>query len=170
MPLVKETRRRIGSGAAVCQPLSLSLTALAGAKPSLREAAICMAAPVAGLRPSRAAVSLTLNLPKPFSDTSSPLVAASVIAAKAASTALRASALDRFAAEATASARSEVFMQWFSMDVGGLLTREGGPGPAGVMSYPAICVRPSALALGQSRRRGLSWAHRPRPLPRREIE
>ena len=41
-----------------CQPLSLSFTAWAGANVSFLDAAICMAAPVAGLRPSRAGLSL----------------------------------------------------------------------------------------------------------------
>jgi hypothetical protein len=38
---------------------------------SLLEAAILIAAPVAGLRPSRSARLVTLNLPKPLSETSS---------------------------------------------------------------------------------------------------
>src|SRR3546814_5721427 len=61
---------------------SSDLTALAAPKPSFFEAAIWIVAPVEGLRPSRAADSLTLNLPKPLTDTSSPLAAASVITAK----------------------------------------------------------------------------------------
>src|SRR3546814_11635642 len=43
-------------------PLRASFTAFAGAKLSLREAAICMAAPVAGLRPSRAGLFWTLKI------------------------------------------------------------------------------------------------------------
>ena len=71
------------------------MTALAGEKVSFFEAAILIVAPVEGLRPSRSAVALTLNLPKPFKEISSPLAAASAIAAKTPSTSLRASALVR---------------------------------------------------------------------------
>jgi hypothetical protein len=56
-------------------------------KPSLREAAISIVSPVPGLRPWRAALSLTLNLPKLGRLTSSPFLAASTIPAKTASTA-----------------------------------------------------------------------------------
>jgi hypothetical protein len=52
-----------------------------------------MVEPVNGLRPSRAGEYLTLVLPKPFSDTSSPLLAASAMAANTPSTSLRASRL-----------------------------------------------------------------------------
>lgn len=62
-------------------PLSLSLTALAGVKVNLRDAAMLMVSPVAGLRPSRAGLSLILNLPNPFKEISSPLAADSMIAA-----------------------------------------------------------------------------------------
>jgi hypothetical protein len=41
--------------------------ALAGVKVSFLEAAIAIVAPVDGLRPSRAGLSLTLNLPNPGS-------------------------------------------------------------------------------------------------------
>lgn len=57
-----------------------SFRALAGANVSLRLAAILIVPPVAGFRPSRAGESLTLNLPNPGTDTSSPAVAAVEIA------------------------------------------------------------------------------------------
>src|SRR3546814_4984373 len=90
---------------------SLSFTALAGAKVSFLDAAILMVSPVAGFRPSRAAVSLTLNLPKPLREISSPPAAAWAIAANTASTVLRASALLRPDSAASLSARSLLFMQ-----------------------------------------------------------
>jgi hypothetical protein len=64
------------------QAFSLSLTALAGVKASFRAAAIWIGSPVAGLRPSRAGVALTLNLPNPLIETSSYFEAASAIAEK----------------------------------------------------------------------------------------
>src|SRR3546814_2501936 len=70
-----------------------------------------MVSPVAGFRPSRAAVSLTLNLPKPLREISSPPAAAWAIAANTASTVLRASALLRPDSAASLSARSLLFMQ-----------------------------------------------------------
>jgi hypothetical protein len=69
------------------------LTALSGVKESFLAALMVMASPVAGLRPSRAGVALILNLPKPLSEISSPLAAASAMAAMTASTSLRASGL-----------------------------------------------------------------------------
>jgi hypothetical protein len=71
------------------------LIAFAAEKPSFFFDAICIVSPVAGLRPSRAADVETLNLPKPLTATSSPLAAASAIAAKTASTAFLPSAFDR---------------------------------------------------------------------------
>src|SRR3546814_11215158 len=70
-----------------------------------------MVSPVAGFRPSRAAVSLTLNLPKPLREISSPPAAAWAIAANTASTVLRPSALLRPDSAASLSARSLLFMQ-----------------------------------------------------------
>ena len=61
------------------QPFSASLTAFAGVKESFFEAAILIVAPVEGLRPSRAGVSFTLNLPKPGMLVSAPERAASEI-------------------------------------------------------------------------------------------
>lgn len=60
--------------------------ALAGVKVSFLEAAIAIVAPVDGLRPSRAGLSLTLNLPNPGRLVSAPLTAASAIALKTLST------------------------------------------------------------------------------------
>ena len=54
-------------GAASAQPFRISLTDLAGEKVSFFDAAILIFSPFAGLRPSRSAVSLTLNLPNPGS-------------------------------------------------------------------------------------------------------
>src|SRR3546814_2688503 len=107
---------RTGSGhphaaGPVVHAFSLSFTALAGAKVSFSDAAILMVSPVAGFRPSRAAVSLTLNLPKPLREISSPPAAAWAIAANTASTVLRASALLRPDSAASLSARSLLFMQ-----------------------------------------------------------
>jgi hypothetical protein len=68
------------------QPFSRSLIALAGEKPSFFDAGILIVSPVDGLRPSRAARSFTLNLPKPESDTSSLPAAALATAAKTVST------------------------------------------------------------------------------------
>src|SRR3546814_19288476 len=65
---------------------------------------------VDGLRPSRAGAAFTLNLPKPLTETSSPLAAASAITAKTASTDLRASALLRSSDAATRSANSAWFL------------------------------------------------------------
>ena len=68
------------------QPLSRSLIAFAGVKVSFFDAAMVMVCPVAGLRPSRAGLAFTLNLPKPLSAISSPLAAASAIAVNRPST------------------------------------------------------------------------------------
>src|SRR5690606_33598416 len=78
---IEPLRRRV-------QLFSASLMALAGKKASLLEAAILMASPVAGLRPLRSALCLTLNLPKPGIDVSAPDWAASAICAKTLSTML----------------------------------------------------------------------------------
>lgn len=60
--------------------------ALAGVKVSFLEAAIAIVAPVDGLRPSRAGLSLSLNLPNPGRLVSAPLAAASAIALNTLST------------------------------------------------------------------------------------
>src|SRR3546814_19372434 len=70
-----------------------------------------MVAPVAGLRPWRAALSFTLNLPNPLSAISSPPAAALAMAANTASTILRASALVRSWPLAIVSARSALFTE-----------------------------------------------------------
>ncbi len=92
------------------QPFNASFTALAGRKVSFLDAAIWIASPVAGLRPSRAGLSFTLNLPNPLSDTSSPLAAAVTIAAIRSSTAFRASALVKPWLMTSFSASSALFM------------------------------------------------------------
>lgn len=73
-------------------------------------AAICIVSPVLGLRPVLAALCLTLNVPKPTTETWSPSLNADVTLATTASTARPASALDRFAALATASINLALFI------------------------------------------------------------
>ena len=73
-------------------------------------ASILTVSPVLGLRPSRAALSDTANVPKPTSGTLSPLTKASVIAANVASIALVESALVNPVAVATASTNSTFFI------------------------------------------------------------
>lgn len=75
--------------------LRVSFNALAGVNVSFFDAATLIVAPVAGLRASRSGVCLTLNLPKPGMDVSSPDAAAVVTAAKTASTRLLAWARER---------------------------------------------------------------------------
>jgi len=60
-----QDRAHTRAGLSQLQPARASLTCLAGAKISLREATISIVSPVAGLHPWRAGLSLTLNLPKP---------------------------------------------------------------------------------------------------------
>ena len=91
------------------QAATRSFSALAGEKATFLPAAIVIAAPVAGLRPSRSAVSLRVNLPKPAIATSSPAETAAPIASIEASKALRASAFVRPVEAATLSTRSFVF-------------------------------------------------------------
>jgi hypothetical protein len=62
------------------------LTDLADEKVSFFDAAILIFSPLAGLRPSRSGVALTLNFPNPGSDTSTPLAAASTMSLKMSST------------------------------------------------------------------------------------
>jgi hypothetical protein len=83
------------------QAASASLTCFAGLKPSFRDAAISIVSPVLGLRPCRAALSLTLNLPKLGKLASSPFLAASTMEAKTASTAFLAVLASTPAAVAT---------------------------------------------------------------------
>ena len=72
-------------------------------------AAIVTGSPVLGLRPSRAALSDTSNVPKPTSGTLSPFAKAFVIALKVASIAFVASALVNPVSSATASTNSTFF-------------------------------------------------------------
>src|SRR3546814_8890721 len=85
-PPVMMMKLSLAASKFTAQPFSLSLTALAAAKVSFFDAAIWIVSPLAGLRPSRAGLSLTLNLPKPGSEISAPVAAASVNATKTAST------------------------------------------------------------------------------------
>lgn len=82
---------------------NLSLTAFAAENVNLREAAILIVSPVAGLRPSRAGVLFTLNFSKPLSAISSPFAAASAMASNTESTIFFASTLIRLLLAATCS-------------------------------------------------------------------
>ena len=73
-------------------------------------AAICIVSPVCGFRPSLAARSFTSNVPKPTSDTFSPLISASVTTVVKASTAFPASFLEIPAFSATAATKSTLFI------------------------------------------------------------
>src|SRR5208283_450353 len=73
-------------GAGPAQPFRRSLTDLADEKVSFLDAAILILSPLAGLRPSRSGITLTLNLPNPGRDTSAPLAAASTMSFKMSST------------------------------------------------------------------------------------
>src|ERR1700691_5914984 len=68
------------------QPLRRFFSALAAENFAALEAAILIVSPVDGLRPSRAARWLTLNLPKPASATSPPAASSSETTSSAAST------------------------------------------------------------------------------------
>src|ERR1700733_1041291 len=70
---------QVRQGSRSAQRFRRSLTDLADEKVSFFDAAILIFSPFAGLRPSRSGVALTLNFPKPGSDTSAPLAAASKI-------------------------------------------------------------------------------------------
>lgn len=90
------------------QPFSASLTAFAGVKESFLDAAILIVAPVEGLRPSRAGVSFTLNLPKPGMLVSAPERAASEISLNTLSTIALAYVFVRLCSAAILSAISVV--------------------------------------------------------------
>src|SRR5271157_6045191 len=72
--------------AVVAQRFRRSLTDLPDEKVSFFDAAILIFSPLAGLRPSRSGVALTLNFPNPGSDTSAPLAAASTMSFRKSST------------------------------------------------------------------------------------
>ena len=91
------------------QAYSVAPTGFDILKPSDFEAGIFSGAPVAGLRPSRAGRSLTEKRPNPAMATSSPRLAASMIAAKMELTTSFALALEMSLASATASTSSVVF-------------------------------------------------------------
>jgi hypothetical protein len=86
------SRWQVAVTAAVClpggQPSSCCFSAAAAENFAARLAAIWIVLPLAELRPSRAARSLTLNLPRPAIATSRPAASSSAIASHAASTAL----------------------------------------------------------------------------------
>src|SRR5579863_9858960 len=73
-----------------CYPLSSFFSALAAENLAALLAAMLIVAPVAGLRPVRAARLETPNLPKPATDTSPPAASSAAIASNTASTAPRA--------------------------------------------------------------------------------
>src|SRR5690606_40573714 len=91
--------------------LTASRRPLPGLKPGRRAAAICRVAPVCGLRPSRAARSFTAKVPKPTSETLSPLRSALVMVSVRASRARAAVDLGRSAEAAMASISSALFMR-----------------------------------------------------------
>ena len=100
-----------------CRAYSVAPTDFDILKPSDFEAGMFSASPVLGLRPSRAGRSLTENRPNPAMATSSPRLAASMIAARIEVTTSFALALEMSLASATASTSSVVFI--------GLLQRLG---------------------------------------------
>src|SRR5208283_4608687 len=77
---------RVRFGGHSDQRFRRSLTDFAEANVSFFDAAILIFSPLPGLRPSRSGVVLTLNFPKPGSDTSAPLAAASTMSFKMPST------------------------------------------------------------------------------------
>src|ERR1700730_12403835 len=77
---------QVRQGSRSAQRFRRSLTDLADEKESFFDAAILIFSPFAGLRPSRSGVALTLNFPKPGSDTSAPLAAESTMSLKMSST------------------------------------------------------------------------------------
>jgi len=87
-----------------------SLSAFPALKPGTFEALILIASPVRGLRPVRAALLRTENVPNPTNVTVSPFLRALVTASIAASNALPAAAFDRSAESATASISSALFI------------------------------------------------------------
>src|SRR5271165_1281311 len=97
-------------GAGPAQPFRRSLTDLADEKVSFLDAAILILSPLAGLRPSRSGITLTLNLPNPGSDTSAPLAAASTMSFKMSSTMDLACALLTSCASAIFAMSSVVFI------------------------------------------------------------
>ena len=94
--------------------LTLSFKPLPALKPGTFDAAICIEAPVCGFLPSLAALCLTEKVPKPTSETVSPFPNASPIESNTASTALPAEALVTSADEATASTKSDLFIDFSS--------------------------------------------------------
>src|SRR5690606_27731646 len=89
--------------------LTASLRALPALNPGILEAAIWISAPVCGLRPVRAARSLTENVPKPTSTTDSPFFNAPVMLSTTASSARPAAAFGMSADAAIASISSVLF-------------------------------------------------------------
>src|SRR6476660_2174890 len=92
------------------QPFRRFLTDLADEKVSFFDAAILIFSPLAGLRPSRCGVALTLHFPNPGSDTSAPLAAASTMSLKTSSTMDLACALLTPCASAIFATSSVVFI------------------------------------------------------------
>ncbi len=89
--------------------LTLSLNAFPAENLTVLEAAILIASPVLGLRPTRAARFPELNVPKPINCTLSPLVTAFLIVSKAAFNACSALALDNSDSPAIAATSSALF-------------------------------------------------------------
>src|SRR5690554_8208653 len=89
--------------------LTASFSALPALKPGILAALISIGSPVCGLRPVRAARSLTAKVPKPTRTTESPAFRAPVMDSMTASRARPAAALGRSADEALASISSDLF-------------------------------------------------------------
>merc|ERR1712093_9877 len=86
-----------------------SSNALPGLNAGTFAAAILIVSPVCGFRPSRAARSRTENVPKPTSETLSPLLSASVTDDSNASSARVAAALEMSAFDAILSISCDLF-------------------------------------------------------------
>src|SRR3954468_2762987 len=130
------------------QTLSSSRKRLPGLNFACFDAAICIFSPVRGLRPSEAARAATVNVPNPTRRTSPPVLSASVIDSKTASTALLAAAFDRSAFPATASTSSFLFTccplgeyEWLSAN--NLPSLEPGPDRVNVTApYRTAILQP----------------------------
>src|SRR5271166_2818470 len=97
----------------LAQRFRRSLTDLPDEKVSFFDAAILIFSPLAGLRPSRSGVALTLNFPNPGSDTSAPLAAASTMSFRKSSTIDLACTLLTPCASASFATSSVVFIGGF---------------------------------------------------------
>src|SRR5690606_6099854 len=131
---------------------------LPGLKPGRRAAAICRVAPVCGLRPSRAARSLTAKVPKPTRETLSPSRRAAVMVSVRASSARAAVDFGRSAEAAMASISSALFM--------GDSSEKGGQYTQARIDKDATCsTRPGSLCSRGRRASGLRYPARLMVMP-----